>query len=169
MHGLGLRAIGALRVPAPDRSGKRVSIRPALLGQPPRWAVPRADDDGALRIGIGGPGRVPSTLDEPGGASCVTAHAVAIALPVVTDRDGLLATGRLELTGGNGTFSLPATFRGEMAGLVVAARAATRRSPIPRGRYELSAHLDAKRSPGLPIGAVARSRGRRRRGGGRCP
>ncbi len=154
MHGLGLRAIGSLRVPARERSAERPSIRPALLGLPLRWAVPRADDDGALRIGIGGPDRLPSTFDKAGRRVLRDGDAVAIALPVVTDRDGALAPGRLELTGQNGKFSLPATFRGEMAGLVVAAHAATRDPAIPRGRYELTAHLGSKRSPGLPVGAV---------------
>ena len=129
-------------------------IRPALLGQPLRWASPRADDDGALRIAIAGPDRPPSTFDKGGRRVLRDGDSVAIAFPVVTDRDGTLATGRLELTGENGKFALPATFRGEMAELVVAAHAATRDPVIPRGRYELTAHIGTKRSPGLSVGAV---------------
>jgi poly(ribitol-phosphate) beta-N-acetylglucosaminyltransferase len=154
MHGLGLRAIGLLRVPERERATELGLIRPALLGQPLRWAVPHSGDDGALRIGIGGHGRLPSTFDKAGPRVLRDGGAVAIALPVVTDRHGSIATGRLELTGQDGTFSLPATFRGAMAELVVSTQAARRHAPIPPGRYELSAHLGTKRTAGLPVGAV---------------
>lgn len=154
MHGLGLRAIGSLRLPARERSTERALIRPALLGQPLRWAVPQTDDDGALRVGIAGADRPPSTFDKAGRRVLRDGDTVAIALPFVTDRDGTLATGRLELTGENGKFSLPATFRGEMAELVVTAHAATRDPVIPQGQYELTAHIGTKRSPGLSVGAV---------------
>jgi hypothetical protein len=79
---------------------------------------------------------------------------VVIALPVVTDRNGTLASGRLGLSGPTGTFSLPATFRGEMAELVVAAPSVTRAGTIPPGHYELTAHLGSGDSPGLPVGAA---------------
>jgi hypothetical protein len=152
--GLGVRAVGPLRVSVRDRDAGRPFVRPALLGQPPRWVVPRSDGDGALRIGIGGPNRLPSTIDKPGRRVLRDGDAVVIALPVVTDRNGTLASGRLRLTGRAGAFSLPATFRGEMAELVVAAEAVAREQAIPPGRYELTAHLGSDDSPGLSVGAA---------------
>ena len=152
--GLGIRAVGPLRVSVRDREAGRPFARPALLGQPPRWVVPRADGDGALRIGIGGPDRLPATIDKSGRRVLHDGNAVVIALPVVTDRNGTLASGRLGLTGRTGTFSLPATFRGEMAELVVAAPSVAREQGIPPGRYELTAHLGSEDSPGLSVGAA---------------
>lgn len=152
--GLGVRAVGPLRVGVRDRDAGRPFVQPALLGQPPRWVVPRADGDGALRIGIGGPDRLPSTIDKPGRRVLRDGGAVVIALPVVTDRNGALARGRLGLTGRSGTFSLPATFRGEMAELVVAAPSVAREHAIPPGRYELTAHLGSEDSPGMSVGVA---------------
>jgi hypothetical protein len=152
--GLGVRAAGPLRVTVRDRDAGRPFVRPALLGQPPRWVVPRADGDGAFRIGIGGADRLPATIDKSGRRVLHDGNAVVIALPVVTDRSGTLASGRLGLTGRAGTFSLPATFRGEMAELVVAAPSVAREGGVPPGRYELTAHLGSEDSPGLSLGAA---------------
>ena len=154
MLGLGLRATGPLRVPA--RDGRRPADRPAGARSGSRRAGSRRGPhhDRALRIGIGGPDRLPSTIDKPGRRVLRDGDAVVIALPVFTDRSGTLATGRLGLTGRSGSYSLPATFRGEMAELIVAAPAVAREHAIPRGRYELTAHLGSEDLPGLAVGAA---------------
>lgn len=159
--GLGLRAVGPLRVSTQQRDAPHHFARPALLGQPPRWVVPRIDADGAVRVGIGSPARLPATIDGPGRRVLRDGNALVIALPVLTDQAGTIATGKIGLTGRAGTYALPAVFRGEMTEVVVATTAPVAAARIPRGRYELTAHFGMDGSPGLSIGAAhARDDGR---------
>ena len=155
--GLGLRAVGPLRVPprARDgaRDGERPFIPPALLGRPPRWVAPRADDDEAVRIGIGSAERLPATIDPAGRRVLRDGDAIVVALPVLTDQGGTIATGHLALAGKSGSVALPATFRGEMSELVVSATPPRDRG-IPAGRYELTAHLGSADGPALAIGSA---------------
>jgi glycosyltransferase involved in cell wall biosynthesis len=152
--GLGLHATGALRLSRRARSLDRPAIPPALLERPLRWVVPRADHDGTLRIGIGGADRLPARIDEAARRVVHEGERVTIALPIATDRTGLVAPGSLRLAGEPGTFALPATFGGALGGLVVSVGRVTGHGFIPRGRYELTAHLGDADAPGLPVGAA---------------
>ena len=151
--GLGLRAAGPLRAPRGDGAESRPFVRPALLGEPPRWFVASADAEGRLRIGVGGPDRAPAAIEGRALRVLRDGDSLSIALAVVTDRSGAVATGRLRLTGRTGTFSMPATFRGEMAELVVTTPPARGQS-IPRGRYELAAYVGTDDAAGLAVGAA---------------
>jgi hypothetical protein len=159
--GLGLRAVGPLRIDERHEGTARSFAAPALLGRPPRWVVPRTDHDGTIRIGIGGLARAPASIDEAGRRVLRDGGGLAFALPIVTDQAGVIEAGRIGLTGRNATHELPAVFRGEMAEVVVATSGAVTAARIPPGRYELTAHLGLGGSPGLPLGAAhARADGR---------
>lgn len=152
--GLGMQAIGPLRMSR--RAGPAVEppIDPALVGRPIRWIVPRADEDGTLRIGIGGPDRLPARIDDRARRLLRQGSGIAIELPIATDRRGTLATGVLRLRGAPGEFDLPAAFEGELGVLAVSAEGGADAGAIPRGRYELTAHLGGENAPGLPVGAA---------------
>lgn len=152
--GLGIQAAGLLRLPRRARSTERPSISPALVGRPVRWVVPRADGDGTLRIVIGGSDRAPARIDDTARRVLRQGAGVSIELPVATDRSGTIGPGILRLTGTPGTLDLPASFGGSLGALVVSASGLSRQGVIPRGRYELSAHLGDASAPGLPAGAV---------------
>ena len=159
--GLGFQGTGLLRFARRARQAEAPPISPALLGRPVRWAVPRSDQDGALRISIGGPMRLPARIDDAARRVVREGAGLAIALPIATDRSGLLAAGTLRLAGEPGTFDLPAAFEGSQGGLIVSVASVTAKGLIPKGRYELTAHLGGEDAPGLPVGAaVARDDGR---------
>lgn len=159
--GLGIQGTGLLRLSRRAREADAPPISPALLGRPVRWVVPRSDADGALRISIGGPARLPARIDDAARRVVRDGATLAIGLPVATDRSGVLAAGTLRLTGEPGAFDLPASFEGSLGGLVVSVNNVTAQGAIPRGRYELTAHLGGDEAPGLPVGAaVVRDDGR---------
>jgi hypothetical protein len=152
--GLGMQASGLLRFARRARHADRPPIPPALVGRPLRWIVPRSDPDGRLRIGIGGADRLPARIDEGGRRVVRDGTRVEIALPIASERSGVLAGASVRLTGAPGEFSMPAAFVGSLGNLIVST---DRRAPgegIPRGRYEMTAHLGGDGAPGLPIGAV---------------
>ena len=64
--------------------------------------------------------------------------------------------GVLRLSGDPGTFDLPATFEGSLGRLVVngSPGGGLAGGTIPRGRYELTAHVGGAEAPGLPAGTV---------------
>ncbi|HJP89410.1 MAG TPA: glycosyltransferase [Candidatus Limnocylindrales bacterium] len=153
--GLGLQAAGPLRLSRRARTAAQPVIQPALLGQPIRWAVPRAGHDGTLRIGLGGPDRAPARIDEDGRYRIRDGAGMAVELPIATDRSGTVAGGVLRLSGPGGSFDLPATFSGELGQLVVETIAGADTSEVPRGRYELTGHVGGPVAPPLPVGAVS--------------
>lgn len=152
--GLGIQATGLLRFPRRARDAERPPISPALLGKPVRWIVPRSDTEGALRIAIGGPDRAPARIAEADRRVIRDGAGVAIALPIATDRLGVLATGTLRLRGAPGAFELPATFSGSVGALVVSAGSVRGQGVIPEGRYELTGHVGSADAPGLAVGAA---------------
>ena len=152
--GLGMSATGLLRLSRRARASERPPIWPALVGQPVRWVVPRADDDGALRIAIGGPARAPARIEDAARRFLRHGTSVEIELPVATDRTGSLVSGIVRLAGAAGTFDLPATVEGSLGVLVVAVDDVGTTGQIPRGRYALTAHLGGDGAPGLPMGAA---------------
>ncbi len=152
--GLGMQATGGLRLSRRARSSEGPPIPPALVGRPVRWVVPRADGDGALRIGIGGPDRVPARMDDGARRVLRQGSGVAFELPIATDRHGSVVSGTVRLTGDAGVFDLPATVGGAIGLLVVAVDDVTVAGAVPRGRYELTAHIGGEAAPGLSVGAV---------------
>jgi hypothetical protein len=150
--GLGLQATGLLRLPRRARSTQRPAISPALLGRPLRWVVPTADADGVLRVLIGGPDRAPARIDDAARRVLRQGGGLALELPIATDRPGTLGPGVLRLRDHGRVFDLPATIEGSLGLLVVAGSASDR--PIPRGRYELTAHVGGEEAPGLAAGTV---------------
>lgn len=152
--GLGLQAAGLLKLPRRARTAGRPMISPALVGRPLRWVVPRADPDGTLRIAIGDADRAPARIDDAARRVLRQGPGLAIELPIATDRSGGIAAGTLRFAGEPGTFDLPAAFEGSLGLLVVATGGGSRHGVVPRGRYELSAHLGDDRAPGLAAGAV---------------
>jgi poly(ribitol-phosphate) beta-N-acetylglucosaminyltransferase len=151
--GLGMHAEALLALPPSKSARTDPSIRPALLGRPTRWIVPLADRDGTLRLGIGGPDRAPARLATAGRRLLRDGPGLSIELPVATDRSGEMASGIVRFTGEPGVFDVPATFVGAIGALVVSVRAGSA-ARIPRGRYELSAHVGGATAPGLAAGAV---------------
>lgn len=152
--GLGIQATGLLRFPRRARDAGRPPISPALLGKPVRWIVPRADADGALRISIGGSDRAPAHLADAERRVLRDGSGLAVALPVATDRSGILAPGTLRLNGAPGTFDLPASFNGSVGTLVVATDSVRGQGVIPPGRYELTGHVGDGSAPGIAVGAA---------------
>lgn len=153
MHADALLALAPSGRAATEPAATEPAIRPALLGHAIRWIVPRADRDGTLRIGIGGPDRAPARLGAAGRRLLRDGPGLSIELPVATDRSGEIASGTLRFTGEPGTFDVPATFAGSIGSLVVSVRAGSA-GRMPRGRYELTAHVGGARAPGLAAGAV---------------
>lgn len=150
--GLGMHATGLLRLPRRARSAERPAIPPALVGRPVRWIVPGVDADGSLRVRIGGADRAPARIDEAARRVVRQGRRLAVELPIATDRSGTLSPGTLRLAGEGGTISLPATFDGSLGVLVVTAAVGGR--AIPRGRYELTAHVGGESAPGIAAGTV---------------
>ena len=151
--GLGMHAAGLLGFAPSSWTAAGPPIRPALVGRPIRWIVPHVDRDGTVRIGIGGPGRAPARLGTAARRVLRQGAGLAIELPVATDRSGELAAGLLRFVGEPGTFDVPASFVGSIGALVVSLGGALG-GRIPRGRYELTAHIGDDAAPGLPVGAV---------------
>ncbi len=157
--GLGMQATGLLRLPRRARVAEQPAIRPALLGRPVRWIVPGVDAEGSLRVRIGGADRAPARIDQGARRVLRQGHGIAIELPIATDRSGALASGTLRLIGDGGAIDLPASFEGSLGVLVVSANPGAR--GIPRGRYELTAHVGGDNAPGIAAGSVvARDDGR---------
>lgn len=150
--GLGLLSTGLLRFSRKSRTAARPPVDPALLGRPVRWAVPRADPDGAVRLAISGPERAPAQLDDAARVLLRDGRRLSVALPVATVATGTLATGVVRLAGEAAIYEWPATFVGSLDGLVVSADPLHDQGPLPRGRYELSAHLGGAEAPGLSLG-----------------
>ncbi len=151
--GLGMHADGLLGFPPDPARGADPAIQPALVGRPIRWIVPLADDDGTLHIGIGGPDRAPARLAASARRRLRDGAGLVLELPVATDRSGELAIGTLRFANERGTFDLPASFEGSLGALVVSLRS-RRAGQVPRGRYDLTAHLGGESAPGLAAGAV---------------
>ncbi|HET7182541.1 MAG TPA: hypothetical protein VFI15_09950, partial [Candidatus Limnocylindrales bacterium] len=133
----------------------RPAIPPALFGQPVRWAVPRAGRDGTLRIGIGGPDRAPARIDDDDRHSVRQGFGFAVELPIATDRNGTLAGGVLRLSGSAGSFDLPASFDGSIGRVVVGTTDGPDAIAVPRGRYEITAHLGGPAAPAIAVGAAS--------------
>ena len=152
--GMGMQASGLLRVAHEDRDSDGPPIRPALVGRPLRWVVPRADGDAPLRIAVGGPGRAPARIDVAATRLLRRGPRVDVELPIATDRTGQLIGGTVRFTGAAGTFDMPARIDGSLGSLVVGLSIAGADSPVPRGRYELTCHLGDSSAPGLPMGAA---------------
>lgn len=151
--GIGLQATGLLGLPRRARLAEQPAISPALVGKPARWVVPGADAEGSLRIRIGGADRAPANIDKEARRVLRQGSRIAIELPIATDRRGVVASGTLLLVGDSGTIALPATFEGSLGLLVVSAGIGSR--AIPRGRYELLAHVGGEGSPSIAAGSVA--------------
>jgi len=152
--GLGMQATGGLRLTRKARSVDGPPIPPALVGRPVRWVVPRADMSGALRIGIGGPDRVPARMDDAARRVLRQGNSVSIELPIATERSGPIVAGTLRLTGDAGVFDLPASIDGALGLLVVTVDDVTAGGAIPRGRYVLTAHIGGEAAPGVSAGGV---------------
>jgi glycosyltransferase involved in cell wall biosynthesis len=152
--GLGITASGSLRFPRRADPTGDLGVPPALLGRPLRWAVARADAARTLHLAIGGAERLPAHVDEAGRQLVRDGAVVAIALPIATDRIGLLGKGSLRLAGDLGTFELPASLDGALGGLTLRVADVRAGGHIPPGRYELTAHLGGAEAPGLPVGAA---------------
>ncbi|MEO8272526.1 MAG: glycosyltransferase family 2 protein [Chloroflexota bacterium] len=153
--GLGLQATGLLRLPRRARVAEQPAIRPALVGRPVRWIVPGVDAEGALRVRIGGSERAPARIDEGGRRVLRQGRGIAMELPIATDRSGMLAAGTLRLVGEAGTYALPATFGGSLGALVVSTNAGVAGTgAIPRGRYDMIAHVGGESAPGIDAGTV---------------
>jgi hypothetical protein len=153
--GLGLRAVGPLRISRRARRAERPPIPPALVGRPVRWVVPRPDEEGSLRIGIGGPDRLPARIDDPARRVVHDGERLAIALPIATDRVGLLAPARLHLAGHHGAaVSLAASLLGQLGVVMMNVDDVRQGGRIKPGRYELTAHVGSDDAPGLPVGAA---------------
>ncbi|HUG29734.1 MAG TPA: glycosyltransferase family 2 protein [Candidatus Limnocylindria bacterium] len=153
--GLGFGATDLLRIPPPGRREERQPIWPAVLGRPVRWVVPRAGEDGALGIAIGGLQRVPASIDAAGLRAIRGGALPAIAMPIATDRVGLVESGVLRLHGATGQIDLPARFSGFAGGLTLSVDArAGGHGLVPRGRYELTAHVGGSDAAGLAVGAA---------------
>ena len=150
--GLGIVASGPLRFSRRARSAVRPPVEPALLGRPVRWAVPRSDPDGSVRLAISGPERSPARLDDAARTVFREGRRLAVALPVATVGSSALATGIVRMAGEAGTFELPASFIASLDGLVVSVDRLDAAGQLPRGRYELTAHLGGRAAPALPIG-----------------
>ena len=151
--GLGITAIGSLRLPARADLVRHPPIPPALLGRPLRWVVAHTDAERTLHLAIGPADRLPARVDETGRRLVHDGASVVIALPVATDRFGLLGTGSLRLTDEAGTYELPAALVGALGGLTLSVADVRAAGPIRPGRYELAAQL-GPRAPGLPVGAA---------------
>ncbi len=151
--GLGMHADGLLAFQGSAVNRTEPPIEPALVGRPIRWIVPLVDEDGTVRIGIGGPDRAPARTGTHARRLLRDGAGLAVELPIATDRSGDLAGGMLRFTGDRGTFDVPAAFEGSMGSLVVSLRG-NRADQVPRGRYELTAHLGGEAAPGLDAGAV---------------
>jgi hypothetical protein len=151
--GLGLSATGPLRFPRRTRLAEKPPIAPALLGRPVRWVVPRASEDGSLRIAVGGRDRLPARIDDRARRVVRDGRAIAIALPIASDRFGRISGAVLGLEGRGGRFAVPAAFDGARGRVVVSAPMVAAYE-LPRGRYELTAHLGSEGAPGLAVGAA---------------
>ena len=152
--GLGLHASGLMRLPRRARTAERPMISPALVGRPVRWVVPRADPDGTLRIAIGNADRAPARIDGAARHVLRQGSRLSVELPIATDRSGGIAAGTLRFKGEQGTFDLAASFEGSVGLLVVTTGGGRKDGVVPRGRYELSAHLGDEDAPGLAAGSV---------------
>jgi hypothetical protein len=152
--GLGMRALGPLRFSKRARRSVSPPIEPALLGRPLRWIVPRADVEGEVRIGIGGPDRAPARIDEAARRVVRDGSRLGVMLPIATAGPGTLGHGVVRLAGEPGEFDLPATFEASLGGLLVSVADVTAGGLVPPGRYELTAHVGGEEAPGLPIGAA---------------
>ena len=152
--GLGMQASGLLRIARGMRATSAPPLPPALVGRPLRWVVSRLDGDGALHLGVGRADRLPAQIDDSARQVVRDGASVTLALPVATDRLGWLADGTLQLSGGDGEFELPATFRGALGGLSISVADVRAGGPIPPGRYELSVHLGTGHAAGLPVGVA---------------
>ena len=150
--GLGILATGLLRFSRKARTASRPPVEPALLGRPARWAVPSFDPDGSVRLAISGPERAPARVDDAARMLLRDGRGLAVALPVATVGSGTLAAGVVRLRGDGGTFELPASFSASLDGLVVSVDRLDTSGQLPRGRYELSAHLGGPTAPGIPVG-----------------
>jgi hypothetical protein len=150
--GLGMQSTGQLRLPHRALGANRPAIAPALVGRPVRWVVPGAGADGVLRIRIGGADRAPARIDAAARRLVRQGRGITVELPVATDRIGPLASGVLRLTDPAGAISLPAVFEGSLGMLDVAGVRNGR--DIPRGRYDLTAHVGGEDAPGLASGTV---------------
>ena len=150
--GLGIVASGLLHFSRRARTAARPPVEPALLGRPVRWAVPRPDPDGSVRLAISGPERAPAHLDDAARTVLRDGRGLAVALPVATAGSGALADGIVRMAGDAGTFELPASFTASLDGLVVSVDRLDASGRLPRGRYALTAHLGGRSAPALPIG-----------------
>ena len=103
--------------------------------------------EGSLRIRIGGADRAPARIDERARRVLRQGMTIAIQLPIATDRcrrpRGRHPSPPRRRRRGS---ALPATFEGSLGLVVVSASGGTR--AIPRGRYELTAHVGGESAPG---------------------
>jgi glycosyltransferase involved in cell wall biosynthesis len=152
--GLGITASGSLRFPRRADLAQGLAVPPALLGRPLRWVVARADAERTLHLAIGGAERLPARMDKAGRQLVRDGAAVAIALPIATDRIGSLGQGSLRLAGDAGTYELPASLDGALGGLTLRVPDVRTSGFIPPGRYELTAHLGGADAPGLAVGVA---------------
>jgi len=86
---------------------------------------------------------------------------LAISLPVATADRGTIASGVVRFNGPGGDYDLAAAFEASVGALLVTVEDVSQAGVIPRGRYELTAHVGGADAPGLPLGAaVVRDDGR---------
>ena len=150
--GLGIMASGPLQFSRRARATDPPAVQPALLGRPARWAVPRPDPYGFVRLAISGPERAPASIDESARIVLRDGRSLVVALPVATAGAGSLGGGTVRMAGDAGAFELPASFTASLDGLVVSVDRLDVVGQLPRGRYELTAHLGGPAAPGLPLG-----------------
>jgi poly(ribitol-phosphate) beta-N-acetylglucosaminyltransferase len=159
--GLGITASGSLRFRSPGERRPAAPVWPALLGRPPRWVVPRSDADGHLQVSIGGTDRLPARIDRSARRLIHDGRSVALALPIATDRIGVLARGRLVLSNETDRYELPAALVGALGEVTLSVADVRAAGSIAPARYDLTAHVGGPDAPGLAVGAVhVRSDGR---------
>jgi len=152
--GLGITASGSLRFRSTGEGRPTAAIWPALLGRPPRWAVPRPDADGHLQISIGGTDRLPARIDRSARRLIHDGGSVALTLPIATDRIGVLARGKLVLTNDTDRHELPAALVGALGEVTLSVADVRAAGSIRPARYDLTAHVGGPDAPGLPVGAA---------------
>ncbi|HUQ42946.1 MAG TPA: glycosyltransferase family 2 protein [Candidatus Limnocylindria bacterium] len=152
--GLGMRSTGLLHFSKKALRAGDPPVAPALVGRPVRWIVPLADVSGAVRIGVGGPDRAPARINEDQRRVIRDGTALTFSLPVATAGPGTMASGVARLDGPGGEYDLPAAFVASLGSLLVSVDDVAQLGVIPRGRYELTAHVGGGDAPGLPLGAA---------------